>query len=88
MTRVYIRRPEPEETPLSDAEKWIAIRDGIHGIEVWLPKQTAEENRQFPGRVVWIKPHEVDLLDTSDAAPSAHARAFAAPEKPYQGASA
>ena len=34
-----MRPPEPGETPLSHAERWIAIREGIHAA-TWHPALT------------------------------------------------
>ncbi|WP_418122272.1 hypothetical protein [Variovorax sp. 160MFSha2.1] len=40
MNPVHIRRPEPEETPLSPSERLVAIREGFHPYEIerWHPQ--------------------------------------------------
>ncbi|WP_422096873.1 hypothetical protein [Variovorax sp.] len=69
MTHIRIRRPEPEETPLSASEQWIAVREGFQRAEQLQPAdaapRTAGAQRDFPGRVIWIRPADVDLFDTS-----------------------
>jgi len=55
---VHIRRPDIDETPLSDAEKWVAIRAGVHPVARSMDLDLARRravNRTFPGRVVWVK---------------------------------